>query len=646
MRKILTFVVMLSCTLIASANWDMNIQKGLQKQFKPLESNVKVQPVKQHFGKNIPTDIQLPANENFRLPAAEKPVQNKARKAAMAAITATADSAEAAYLGEYLYQYYQQWYGDIWEVTVWDTNNNEWKIQFVGPSATRIAGEYTDAYLTYVAGTDTITAEGDFTIEFVATVSDNPTYKFSGTFTDDNSNTYTLNENPTAYTFPEGWAYDYLYYVYCEYGYTAACSYVDIELQDKEVTPTGDTLDVYILGEGNMTQYEGGFYVGSRDADTYFYTFLNTESESPVGHYEAEDIDLTNTTLYWLSPDTLLEEIYQGISADVTETETTYHFIVRVLDMNGLQYNMIFDYAKFIVSDTIKTTVSGVLYDYMSDYGLILSQAFNDSILFSNAVSADSLGGEFTDADAYYYGYYDYLIKYDATDTITYIPDNYHFTLTEGSGLLAGYYLVKMYYNVYNQEDKTDAHCFEITALLTTPYAYDQDKDTSYTFTANLEDVIFTDYFATDSVVMVGAWSADSTVFFYGEFVLNSLDPTIIIPADEYDIDDSEEAPSMVASSGFNGKYNNPSYLTTFSGEYQYIWYIVDGTATMTADSLVVNGFNSNGNSVTVTINFGSEPTGLKQVAESVKVSKFMHDGNIYLMKDNQMYNLLGGRVK
>jgi len=646
MKKIFSFVMALS--LVASAYAMLPIQEVV----KPSKKGDARMEMVQHQTVNVPGDMQIAKEAKF-----EKMFKNmhqdanvsKARRAANGNnYTITISDGYAMFLGD-MYEQYGYDYGYYWDLEMTGTGGEMASLMFVGYSTERIAGYYhnVSGYVCVNPG-DTLEAKGDIEIKYVSAGSQgsSPVYQYSGELADSLGNTYTLSGS---YAFPEGEVLNYLWYMYCYY-YSYGCEYSEITLEDNDITPAG-TETITITEPATKTYYKSdeAWYIYAMDNDYYASVQVYTEKLTD-GHYDTKDMDYGYTNIYsFEGGDTTAVDMYKPVSLDVTTTKDTIFFVMKMIGTDATEYTVNMFYPVINITDTILSATMGTLYDYIEDYGLIMFKTSNDSITLMSAVYSESLTGQFTEADSYYGGYYDVLYKISGTDTLVYLPESYKFTIIEGTDQLAGYYVVNMYFNAYNTKDRSDAHCFHIVGALEVPnpYKYDQMNDTSFTVSANLKDIVYSDTFEQYGLVLVNAWNADSTTMFYGAFVLNSLDPATIIPQDVYDIDDSEEAPSMLASEGYDGEMNYPTYLTMFIGGYQYVWYIVDGTATMQADKLVVNGINSNGKTVTVTINFLD--VAIDEVMDSaaaLKVNKFMHNGNIYLMKDNQLFNLLGGQVK
>lgn len=645
MKKIFSFVVALS--LVASAYalspkhqvTKLDLNKGVHQEFR------------QHAAVNVPSDFKLASNAHFdqlakkhhqaQVPAARRAINGDV-------YNVTIQEGYALYLGNFMSMMDEQDYGDMWELNFTGSNGEVLIIDFDGFSTDRIAGNYhnADAYISVTPG-DTLEAVGTINIAYVRDGEDgsSPVYNFTGSFVDENGNTYNLSGE---YAFPEGEVLEYLYYMICMY-FQMYCEDALITLIDQTIVPEGE--ENVVLSTPAIKSYygdKGAWYVRGLD-DNFFASFRLYATDLVDGHYNGNDLDYAYTRVTAFdSGDTTAVDMYQPVGLDITTQNDTMFFNFSMIGLDAITYNVSMFYPMPAFTDTITSIVMGEWQDLIEDYGLVILSAENDSIYYSSAVYTDNIIGSFTEKDSYGGGYYDVVSLTRGSETTYYLPDHYTIAIEDGTGELAGIQIATILFCGYNQADRSDSHCFRLIAGLEkyNPYKYDQANDTSYTFTAKLEDVMITDNFDQYGIVLVQAVDQQNAVVFNGAFFLDDLDPTYVVPLDVYDINDTEEAPSMLASIGYDGEMDYPTYLLMYIGDYEYTWYIVEGSATMSADKLTVAGINSNGNKVDITINFTD--TGLEEVVEQMagKVSKFMHNGRVYMMRNSHLFDMLGNRMK
>jgi hypothetical protein len=134
----------------------------------------------------------------------------------------------------------------------------------------------------------------------------------------------------------------------------------------------------------------------------------------------------------------------------------------------------------------------------------------------------------------------------------------------------------------------------------------------------------------------------------------NHFDAEIGIPEGTYPINSSLQAGSVLASTGINPDDNSvsPSLYYTFSGDYiDTLYFFVEGNVTVTRNKagklhLEVNALNSY--DIPIHIVYEEDPveTNIENVIIDTNASKIVKDGQLFIMKEGIMYNVLGTVVK
>jgi hypothetical protein len=134
----------------------------------------------------------------------------------------------------------------------------------------------------------------------------------------------------------------------------------------------------------------------------------------------------------------------------------------------------------------------------------------------------------------------------------------------------------------------------------------------------------------------------------------NHFDAEIGIPEGTYPINSSLQAGSVLASTGINPDDNSvsPSLYYTFSGDYiDTLYFFVEGNVTVTRNKagklhLEVNALNSY--DIPIHIVYEEDPveTNIENVIVDTNASKIVKDGQLFIMKEGIMYNVLGTVVK
>ncbi|MCQ2311077.1 MAG: hypothetical protein MJZ64_04935 [Paludibacteraceae bacterium] len=612
-------------------------------------------PILNQVAKKRLTTLGLPTELNIselpedapKLKIGQQPmhIAPVARKAANASVSnLTIKEGQATYWGTYYYARFQQFIGYIWELYFTTNEGYEIIVEFEGLSDTRIEGKYTPDYVTIVAGNDTTDAEGTLNIAYFSTgTTYSPTYTFSGTFTDEQGNTYNLSGN---YAFQ--YVFDYYFYVLCRQGNQQACYYQVFALEDKPVTPSTDTIPVVITGNVKKSYYAGeGWSVYAKDKEAYFATFIN--SETLEGTYTNPDMFDIASTRFVAMEDTTIIELKQINGAIITKNENNYAFRFYAMDLEGQMYDIQMKYTLPIpVGDTIYLSAAGTaLYSDMREkYGAILVQG-KDTInhcVISNAIYADSLSGRYTEMDGYNGNYYDYIVVYGEKDTVQYIADRYTVILdsaiTQGGFVML--YHIMLFIGV-NPEDDSDVKAFFTYMAAVQPFAMDSEEDVSATFTSSIEKTIITALYPVLEAVYISINNEEG--YLLGVAFPKTLDPVTGIPEGTYPIKSTYQYNTMLASEGIamtDWNTNEPSYFINKDG----IWYIVSGTMTMSANSLVINGINSNGKKVDITINF--TPTDDEQIKEDTQLipTKMLFKNHFMIMKNSKFFNASGLEMK
>lgn len=185
-----------------------------------------------------------------------------------------------------------------------------------------------------------------------------------------------------------------------------------------------------------------------------------------------------------------------------------------------------------------------------------------------------------------------------------------------------------------------------------TAFQYDSENDIEYTFGADAEIYINSDYIE-EQYIYVSI--ADAGAGFAAYFNIAALDENSTIPVGTYIINNTWNMGTCDASSGYDSENqrNTPMYFATIDPATNYlaeIWYIVSGTVTVSYENnaltIVVNGVNSKGAVVTVTYTQAS--TGIEEVVANTKagqVRKVVDNGQVFVVRDNKVFNILGSRV-
>lgn len=204
----------------------------------------------------------------------------------------------------------------------------------------------------------------------------------------------------------------------------------------------------------------------------------------------------------------------------------------------------------------------------------------------------------------------------------------------------------------------TDAVYYKIT--MTAEYddvvrltADAQTGSVDRTYTVGIDNVTVDTDYASQGVIYVDARSADGTDYTTIGFICGNTDKDIVIPAGEYPVNYTNATGSVMASTGINN--NNkvyPSYYSTVSNGtlVDPIYFMVSGKAVVENNNgelkITVDAVNSYDRPIHVVINAGLQ-TAIEHVnADAAEVSKYIRNGQMYILRNGNVYTATGALVK
>lgn len=156
-----------------------------------------------------------------------------------------------------------------------------------------------------------------------------------------------------------------------------------------------------------------------------------------------------------------------------------------------------------------------------------------------------------------------------------------------------------------------------------------------------------TNYFQSNGVVYLDAdGDMDATKAIALAFFPSTLDQNTVIPVGTYMITNTYEVGTAPASIGYDGSnlWQCYAYTSNDGKNIDKAWFIVSGSIsvsrTMQGTSVVVNGKNSKGKNVNVTIISNSTP--IENVEAEKVVSKRIENGQVIIRRNGVDYNMMG----
>ncbi|GEM_PF-1868497 len=173
------------------------------------------------------------------------------------------------------------------------------------------------------------------------------------------------------------------------------------------------------------------------------------------------------------------------------------------------------------------------------------------------------------------------------------------------------------------------------------------------TYTAGVDNVVVDTDYASQGVIYVDAQSANGADYTTIGFICGNTDKDIIIPAGEYPINYTNAVGTVMATTGINSDNQvYPSYYSTISDNtlVQPIFFMVSGKAVVENNNgglkITVDAVNSYDRPIHVVINAGLQ-TAIDHIsADAAEVTKYIHNGQMYILRNGNVYTATGALVK
>ena len=345
--------------------------------------------------------------------------------------------------------------------------------------------------------------------------------------------------------------------------------------------------------------------------------------------------------------------IYQ--SADTTWIKAD------LVGFDAICYQVALWYAVPTPTDTITLQLSDVPFENHLEEGYFQFVEYTEdqTHMISFTVASHDLTGTFTNDGMFGKfgtGKYDFFNDYTYISEWNNLTNQYDiYTIEKGDLVVSMTIDGSIYAEATVICENAKLYHISFTSKLARPHlpadAEEGEVDRIYT----TDDYItITDYTQANGLITFEAESTthNDAVALY--IFANHFDAEIGIPEGTYPINSSLQAGSVLASTGINPDDNSvsPSLYYTFSGDYiDTLYFFVEGNVTVTRNKagklhLEVNALNSY--NIPIHIVYEEDPveTNIENVIIDTNASKIVKDGQIFIMKEGIMYNVLGTVVK
>lgn len=345
--------------------------------------------------------------------------------------------------------------------------------------------------------------------------------------------------------------------------------------------------------------------------------------------------------------------IYQ--SADTTWIKAD------LVGFDAICYQVALWYAVPTPTDTITLQLSDVPFENHLEEGYFqfIEYTEDQTHMISFTVASHDLTGTFTNDGMFGKfgtGKYDFFNDYTYISEWNNLTNQYDiYTIEKGDLVVSMTIDGSIYAEATVICENAKLYHISFTSKLARPHlpadAEEGEVDRIYT----TDDYItITDYTQANGLITFEAESTthNDAVALY--IFANHFDAEIGIPEGTYPINSSLQAGSVLASTGINPDDNSvsPSLYYTFSGDYiDTLYFFVEGNVTVTRNKagklhLEVNALNSY--DIPIHIVYEEDPveTNIENVIIDTNASKILMDGQLFIMKEGIMYNVLGTVVK
>lgn len=345
--------------------------------------------------------------------------------------------------------------------------------------------------------------------------------------------------------------------------------------------------------------------------------------------------------------------IYQ--SADTTWIKAD------LVGFDAICYQVALWYAVPTPTDTITLQLSDVPFENHLEEGYFqfIEYTEDQTHMISFTVASHDLTGTFTNDGMFGKfgtGKYDFFNDYTYISEWNNLTNQYDiYTIEKGDLVVSMTIDGSIYAEATVICENAKLYHISFTSKLARPHlpadAEEGEVDRIYT----TDDYItITDYTQANGLIIFEAESTthNDAVALY--IFANHFDAEIGIPEGTYPINSSLQAGSVLASTGINPDDNSvsPSLYYTFSGNFiESMYFFVEGTVQVRKNKagklhLEVNAINSF--NLPIHIVYEADPVGsaIENVTVDTNASKIVKDGQIFIMKEGIMYNVLGSVVK
>ena len=351
------------------------------------------------------------------------------------------------------------------------------------------------------------------------------------------------------------------------------------------------------------------------------------------------------------------------INGVVEQSNDTTKMLASFTCFDGKQYDIEMYYAIPTPSATETYTIQATFNDQIEQMGAIQVVGYTpDSLIaVSMAMTTEQIEGT--------YGNDGLFGRLGAEDGMFDFVDNFTYVGTRSSN---GYVMNKVLKGqVVVTKDASDNITAEVDVICDNSVRYlitmvcpaqsagleydAQEGEVNRTYNLTKDYVTFeTNTDANGAIILFNIEAADGSDMVSLIFFADQIDTRLTVPVGTYAINDSQASGSVLACSGVMGNDIYPSFYATLTeyGDLNTLYMLVDGTVVVSQNEqgnlhVEVDALNSYERPVHIVYDDDTTPSAVEDVlTEQTTVSKQIKNNQLYILRNGEVFNVLGAQVK
>ena len=423
----------------------------------------------------------------------------------------------------------------------------------------------------------------------------------------------------------------------------------------KEVPTPTDTVAIRFSKSANAAYYpwlDNDLLLAN--SNQQFYAGLDVVGVEMGGEFTMEDLDLSYSLIFSDYANRVKVDM-ADVKGKLYQVGDTTFIKAEVIGYDEVMYDVELWHCVPVPTDTVKVDITADFTNKINTDGYYVLSGYNkeNTLYISLAPFAEEVAGTFVNdgvfsrfGEGQYDFYCDYSVVYKNIngEAVPFSVEKCTMTVTEeaNGAIKAVATLIA-----------ADAVQYEVTMATTynNHLNYDAEEGAiDRTFTAN-DEVIIEKY--EDGTSYFEVMAADGSDICALYFIAEDFDKDITFMPGTYQINDSEDYMTVLASVGVVGQSIYPSFYGFMSedgrGIVTPLYFLVGGTVEVEKRDgklyIEVNAVNSY--NVPVHIVFDGTVSGVENINVNIEgISKQIVDGQLVIIRDGKAYNALGTQVK